>query len=437
MNRCDSFLKRLARLPDTDPTRPPTWRQRARWVAHVSLRYFWVYMLLFLFASVWVSAAGMDVYHRTEMPQFCNTCHEMGHNFETWGESRHGSIRCIDCHARPGLSGYAAAKLAGVAQLYTHLTANTIADIHLEKRHEDIVSENCVRCHPETARAADRHNRVMAHKRHGELGLSCVTCHSGAVAHPTPTQAKDRLAGIVETKKCFECHDGKHSQGATPATAKIAFAALDKNTCQKCHPDSAYGKEHGGGSECLDCHEVAKGQMHFQMDKQNQGAICAKCHDAPKDLHSQHKPFVQGKCGECHRVMAPAYLFRFGPKPDEAFCLHCHDDVAGALALPNATTRTQFADGSDDRHRQHAEDIGRTPGWCLKCHGGHGSSSERAMLQLKSDDKDAAPGVFTAAPTGGSCTGACHDADTMQYDRTGKKRAILPAAATTGTEESP
>ncbi len=435
MTRFDSFLERLARSQDQSLLEQPTWRRRARLIARISLRFFWVYLLLLGLATVWVAASGMDVYHRTEMPQFCNSCHEMGHNFDTWEGSRHGSIRCIDCHARPGLSGYIAAKTAGMAQLYTHLTATKIEDIHLEKRHEDIVSANCVRCHPETARAADRHNRVMAHKRHGELGLACVTCHSGAVAHPTRAEAKDPLAGIVETKKCFECHDGKHTEGATPAVAKTAFAATNKESCQKCHPDSTFGKEHGGGTECLDCHEVAKGQIHYQMDKQNQGAICSKCHDAPEDLKSKHKPFAQNKCGECHKVMAPAYLFRYGPKPDEAFCLRCHSNVQGALAMPDATTITAFSDPKDDHHRQHADDIGHSAGLCLKCHASHGSEAERGLIRLKSDDKDAAPGVFQATPTGGSCTGACHDGDTKYYDRTGKKPSIPVPAATTGTEE--
>ena len=58
------------------------------------------------------------------------------------------------------------------------------------------------------------------------------------------------------------------------------------------------------------------------------------------------------------------------------------------------------------------------------------------MIHLKADDKDAPAGVFNATPTGGSCTGACHDDETKQYDRTGKKPAVpAPAAATTDTEE--
>lgn len=436
MKWIDSFLLRLAHPRDHALLQAGGLTARLRLVARISLRFFWIYLLLMGSATLWVAASGMDVYHRTEMPEFCVSCHEMGHNFESWEGSRHGTIRCIDCHARPGLVGYAQAKLSGMAQLYTHITATKIEGIHLEQHHKDIVSDNCIRCHTETARAADRHNRIMAHKRHGELGLQCVTCHTGAVAHPTPKEAKDPLAGLVETKTCFECHDGKTKQGPTPELEKVAFAATSQESCQKCHPDSKWGNEHGGGTECLECHEVAKGNLHFQMNKQDQSQICAKCHDPPEDLKSTHKPFAQNKCGDCHRVMAPAYLFRFGPKPDQAFCFRCHEDVAGALALPTATTLTQFADGKVDFHRQHADDIGSTPGLCLKCHGGHGSTADHALLLLKPEDKDGEPGVFTRTPTGGTCTGACHDEDTVAYDRGGKKPSLLPAA-NTATEVQP
>lgn len=94
-------------------------------------------------ALLWTGAAGMDVYHRTEMPEFCGTCHEMGSNFKTWSSSRHESIRCVDCHARTGVGGWLAAKMAGVSQLVTHVTADSIEDIRLGRKHEKIVSDNC------------------------------------------------------------------------------------------------------------------------------------------------------------------------------------------------------------------------------------------------------------------------------------------------------
>lgn len=434
MTRFDALLERFARPEDrTLLQHGAGWRGRARLIARISLRYFWVYLILLLLSFVWVAASGMDVYHRTEMPQFCGTCHEMGHNFDTWAASRHGTIKCIDCHAKPGFSGWVQAKMGGMAQLYTHLTATSIKDIHLEQRHRDTLTANCVRCHTETARAVDRYSRVMAHKRHGELGVQCIKCHGANIAHPSPQEAKIPKGGQVDTANCFKCHNGK-----SVISQKTAFDASAEATCQKCHPDTAFAKDHGGsGSGCLDCHEKGVGKTHYQLDKQNQGALCAKCHDLPKNLNSTHKPFKDGKCSECHRVMVPAYLFRTGPKPDMAFCLRCHDDIAKAVGTAEPAKATPFAEAQKDLHHSHAEDIGRLPELCTRCHAGHGSDAPKALIHLRTVEKDGPPGVYTATPTGGSCNGACHDNDLRRYDRNGTKPEPPPPAPEPGAEATP
>jgi cytochrome c nitrite reductase small subunit len=428
MSRIDSLLARMAGPDDRSllVTRPG-WRSRLRLLARIGWRYLWVYASLLMLAVIWVAASGMDVYHRTEMPEFCGTCHEMGANFDTWARSRHGSIKCIDCHARPGVSGWVAAKMGGMSQLYTHLTASSIQDIHLQARHEAIVSENCERCHTETARAGDRRSQAMAHKRHGDLGLQCVACHSGNIAHPAEAQAHDPVAGLVDVGTCFKCHDGQRKVGT-----QVAFAATSQQSCEKCHLDAHYAAQHFAGDPsgkthqpCLDCHEKQKSQAHFTMDRHDQGKLCARCHAPPKDLVSTHKPFREGKCDECHKVMAPAYLFGQGQKPDQEFCLHCHENVAAAIGPAKDATLTQFADGTTDLHKQHFGDIGKDDAdLCIKCHGGHGSTAPRGLVRLAATkDGDGKLGVYTATKTGGHCTGACHDDDTVHYDRMGHKDA--------------
>lgn len=426
MSRFDALLRRLSRPQDRlPPDQHPGWKVRLRMMARIAWRYVWVYFALLALAVTWVAASGMDVYHRTEMPEFCGTCHEMGANFDTWSNSRHGSIRCIDCHARPGISGWVAAKMGGMSQLYTHLTADSIKDIHLQTKHATIVSENCSRCHTDSARAGDRHSRAMAHSQHADLGIQCVACHSGNIAHPTAAEARDSVAGLVDVGTCFKCHDGKQTVGK-----KVAFAARDEKSCEKCHLDAHFANQHFAGDKsgtthklCLDCHEARPGQPHYAMDQRDQGRLCAKCHEPPKDLVSTHKPFREGKCDECHRVMTPAYLFRHGPKPDQAFCLHCHDDVGAVLGLAEPTTRTAFAEAKTDLHRQHADDIGKaTPDLCLKCHAGHGSTAPRGLVHLApSEDGDGKPGLFKATKTGGSCSGSCHGDEAVRYDLNGSK----------------
>ena len=439
MRILDTLLARLAEPHDKQvllAPRKPSWRERVRIISRITRRHLWLYSILFVAALAWVGATGMDVYHRTEMPEFCSACHEMGHNFRTWSQSRHASIKCIDCHAESGLMGYAKAKLGGIAQLYIHLTAKTITEIHMQAKHDQTVSDNCKRCHASTARAADRSGRTIAHKRHTELGVQCVSCHSGNVAHPPPSAATDPLAGLVDVKTCFTCHDGNHQVGETKAFA------VAESSCGKCHPDTHFAplhfeprhlaegevakdthqlKDNGGQPRkpCLDCHAQAAGEKHYRFDRKQEAAICANCHPANTETASRHKPFAEGKCGSCHQVMVPAYLLHDGPVPTQATCTRCHQDVQKALGTAEPPTPTQFADGKTDLHRQHKGDVGDGPGLCLRCHDPHASNSARAMIKLRGDKGE--PGVFTATPTGGRCTGACHDDDKVAYDRTGKK----------------
>lgn len=412
---------------------------RLRVVARIALRYSAIYVSLLMLAFVWVATSGMDVYHRTEGPEFCNACHEMNPNFKTWANSRHGNIKCVDCHARPGFSGWIQAKMAGTAQLVSHLSAESIEDIHLLQHHKEIVSENCQRCHEDSARIADRRGRAIAHKRHGELNVACIECHSGNVAHPTEEEAKHPVRGLVEVAACFKCHDGKNSF-QSPQGPRVAFAAVDEKSCEKCHPDSKSALEHGKDDPkttqrkpCLDCHEQAPSGTHYAMDRKDQGKLCAKCHEPEKkaEFASVHEPFAKGKCDECHKVMASAYLFRDGPKVSKAFCLGCHDNVAGALALPQATTKTMFADGATDLHRSHADDASdEGERLCLACHAPHGSKATRGLVHLRPDGDGAEPGTFTATATGGTCGGSCHDGDDRTYDR-----VVKPAAAADSDEE--
>lgn len=432
MTRLDALLTKLAGPRDRDQflqAGPPTVWTRIFLIARIGYRFIWAYVALLVVAIVWVAASGMDVYHRTEMPQFCNGCHEMGGNFDTWSSSRHGGIKCIDCHAKPGISGYVEAKLGGIHQLVTHLTAKTIADIKLGPSHEDTVSANCERCHEETARASDRRGRVMAHKRHREMKITCIACHSGNVAHPTLAQSRDPVAGVVDTGRCYQCHDGNHV-----AEGRKAFDAKDEANCVRCHPDAKFGAAHVAHPKdgrhykpCLDCHALQEAKNHYFMDKTDQGKLCARCHQIDRPLASMHKPFREGQCDKCHTVMVPAFLFRTGPKADQKFCLGCHTAIATAVDPAQPATLTAFSDPEEDHHRQHAADVGG-PDLCLQCHGGHGGPSERGLLTLRGDGSGD-PGHWKGTATGGSCTGACHGTETVQYDRKGNKPPpAMPAA---------
>lgn len=424
MKRFDRLLYRLARPSDRTALRKrPSRIVRLRAIAGIALRFFWVYAALFVAGAVLTVSAGADIYHRTEVPKFCNACHEMGINFDTWRKSQHGGIKCIDCHARPGLSGWMAAKMAGTSQLIQHFTAKSIEDIHLMEKHQVIVSENCQRCHPGAERLNERRGLVISHKRHMEMKLLCVACHAGSIAHPEEEALAKGKAGLVDIDQCFACHNGTSKVGET-----VAFNADSETSCANCHPDSKLAVEHGAGhpstktrKPCLSCHEKGDKQPHYTMDRSKQAQLCAKCHEPERELVSTHKPFAEGRCDECHRVMSPAHLFRAGPRPTEAFCLGCHEGMGSLLGAKEPATPSGFADGSSDLHRAHADQIRADDDkWCLKCHAAHGSKATRAMVRLAPAEKGEEPGTFTATKTGGSCAGSCHGDDSMEYARSGE-----------------
>jgi len=418
MSKIDRILRRFAR-PDDQAIldENPTFTGRLRIVARIALRHPLIYVLVLAVAGLTTLASGMDVYHRTEMPDFCGACHEMGVNFASWRESLHGSIRCIDCHARPGIGGWLAAKMAGTKQLLTHFTASSIKDIHLEAKHRQIVSEACQRCHAGAVRLRERGGLIMAHEKHLDMGVQCVTCHSGRFAHPTEEQLRGDKPVRVDFPACWACHDGQHTVGSN-----TAFDALDEHNCVRCHPDAELALQHGAGHPtaktrrpCLACHDSTARETHFPLPEE-QSSVCESCHEIKKDFTSVHAPFEEGDCKSCHRVMSPAHLYRTGPKPQNALCLGCHEEIEAVIKSKKGAKPTAFRDGEDDLHASHAEALGDEDGpWCLSCHDPHGSAAKRGMVAL--DDPEHDEGTFTANDDGGSCTGSCHEDDEMEYTR--------------------
>lgn len=440
MKRIDRIIGYLASPEDKALLEQPTMTRRLRVIARTGLRYLWLYAILLVVSIAWVGAAGNVVYHKTESPEMCKGCHEMGVNFKTWANSRHHAIKCVDCHANPGIAGWVAAKTGGLVQLYTHITVAKVEhdDIELKPVHEDIVSRNCARCHTGSARVSERAGRRLAHARHTEVGVACIDCHSGRVAHPSPQDSTNTYVGLADTDTCFKCHDGKHKIDG-PKGVVTAFGLNDEGSCTKCHPDAQHAVDHFGNDPrskarkpCLECHEHKEGGRHYLLDHNNLTPLCSKCHEKLKEsasFVSKHKPFADGKCNTCHQVMAPAYLFKDGPKPTKAFCLSCHENIAGALALPKATTVTSFNNDGADLHASHASDASdQGEGLCLACHDGHGSGASRAMIFLRPAEKGGQPGKYIGTPSGGTCQGSCHDEVGNTYNRAGSKPAE-PAAA--------
>lgn len=418
MRRIDRLLLWLAG-PDSSHVleEAPGLTGRLRLVARIGLRFFWVYVFVFLLALVVTLGSGMDIYHRTELPQFCNMCHEMSINFDSWEISRHSSIRCVDCHARAGFSGWLAAKTGGLRQLARHFSAETIEDIHVGDEQRQVVSENCQRCHQGATRVQERHGIVIAHDRHLQMGIGCVECHTRAFAHPVldPDTPADAPVPLASPATCVGCHSGdSRYKEASP------FLADDLDSCVRCHPDSSLGNQHGSGDLSCDlCHE--KGATgHFALPETQISQMCETCHDLETGHTSVHPPYQQGQCLACHRVMSPAHLYRTGPEPNVATCFICHEEIRARLAGEPWAQASRFTGDPGDLHVLHGELLGDEKDWCMHCHAPHGSGAAAGLIRLRADTGDDDPdlaGQHETTPGGGACTGACHGEDRVEYVR--------------------
>ncbi len=139
----------------------------------------------------WLGAT--QVYTDSEMHKvsFCTRCHEM----EPYGESllvdddeplsavhfRNGLVKrekaCYECHTRPGLAGFAEAKLKGLHDVYVHYLGEAPEELEIHGEYDTII---CLGCHAE----AESFLNGRAHQALLEELLSretsCLDCHDWA-----------------------------------------------------------------------------------------------------------------------------------------------------------------------------------------------------------------------------------------------------------------
>ena len=200
----------------------------------------------------------------TNHPKFCASCHTIRPSYDSWVESTHKEVTCVDCHVRPGVAGFLHDKVrAGIKDTVIYIFG-TPTDPHNLQAQVD--SEVCLSCHHAILRVSEIAVRdlpppvkdvglVMSHRKHMEAftkrgqGEGCTTCHS-RVVHEKPIKgypiviprghvsedsqphypdhpegSKLRQAAMAD---CFRCHDGKSSY-----EGKVL-----SNRCETCHlPD--------------------------------------------------------------------------------------------------------------------------------------------------------------------------------------------------------
>lgn len=209
-----------------------------------------------LFAIVGIAAIPL-----TNHPNFCASCHTIKPSVESWRVSSHKDVTCVDCHVRPGLSGFWHDKVrAGIKDVAITFFGTPTEPHNLRS---EVSSSLCLKCHRAILRVSEVSMRdlpapvkaiglVMSHRSHMEAfdkrgqGEGCPTCHA-RVVHDKPIKGYPivipRGHAKLDTKPyhpeypkgselwksaladCVRCHDGKMTYEGKVLSKK----------CETCH----------------------------------------------------------------------------------------------------------------------------------------------------------------------------------------------------------
>ncbi len=274
----------------------------------------------------------------------CTTCHGVKHG---------GLTNCSACHTTEGFTP-STFKHSSVWKYYTGAHKNVA----------------CTKCHPSAQYAKHIGNKNSCVSCHGTKhgGLSkCADCHTTSAFKPSTFEHSSvwqYYTGAHKNVACTKCHP----------SAQYAKHIGNADSCVSCH-----GVQHGGLSDCLDCHTTSTFKpstfKHFSVWQYYTGAhknvACTKCH--PDGQYAEHIGNADS-CVSCHGV-------QHGGLSD---CLDCHTTSTFKPSTFEHFSVWQYYTGAHKNvactkchpDGQYAEHIGNADS-CVSCHGvQHGGLSD-------------------------------------------------------------
>ncbi|UCF14723.1 MAG: NapC/NirT family cytochrome c [Phycisphaerales bacterium] len=244
-------------------------------IFHSTLHVFrqmrwWVKILLLVVIVIFFSGGAIVI---TGQPGFCNSCHIMDPYYESWENSSHSSVNCLDCHLQPGFTGYVKGKVNGLAQLVDCVSGRVGT-----KPNAVVEDASCMRSECHSTEELETKNLVYSgmkftHQTHVKnvvdgIKISCNLCHSYVAG-------EEHFS--VNKEVCFTCHFLKGSKNDS---------RIVKTECQSCHevPNKVIKRgfvtiDHAEfvsyKASCDDsCHK-----KEIEKDAQVSATVCLNCHD--------------------------------------------------------------------------------------------------------------------------------------------------------------
>jgi nitrate/TMAO reductase-like tetraheme cytochrome c subunit len=300
-------------------------------------------------------------------PGFCGSCHVMKPYYQSWADSSHSQIACVECHISPGLTAEVRKKFEGIAMVARYFTGTYGTNPWAE-----VDDEACLRCHERRLLAGRElfgdvlfdHRPHLAEVRRG-LRLRCTSCHSQIVqgSHITVTSSTCILCHFKDqqpntgTAECSLCHETP--QHVVDAEG-LAFDHSDVSTfgmdCSSCHDSARPGAGSVPKERCFTCHNepdrLAQSEDHemlHQTHVSDHKVDCTNCHLEIDHTPRHHLQAAQTECSICHDTgHSPSRDLYAGlggkgvpPMPDIMFragvrCEGCHLEPGGEHGIRTA-----------------------------------------------------------------------------------------------------
>lgn len=219
-------------------------------------------VLTLIAAIVAVMAVGGTVaIPLTNQPEFCATCHTLKPSYDSWRESSHRGVTCVNCHVRPGLRGFLEDKvLAGLEDVAITFFGTPTEPHNLESH---VVSSVCIGCHRAVLRVSEVSVRdlpkpvkdvglIMSHRKHMKAfekrnkGEGCTTCHA-RVVHGTPIKGYPIVIPRGHVSMDDQPHESRH-----PKNSKLWQSAMAD--CLRCHDGQSTYDGKVLSKRCETCH---------------------------------------------------------------------------------------------------------------------------------------------------------------------------------------
>ncbi|MHB9024838.1 MAG: cytochrome c3 family protein [Armatimonadota bacterium] len=306
----------------------------------LGLRTTRVLTLLFKFGVLGVlgvvilGAVGIEF---SSTPRFCVSCHYMKPYYDSWQQSSHKDVRCIECHFPPGIKSELSKKFQALVQVAKYVTRQ-----YGTRPWTQVEDASCLRsgCHEtRLLRGKVKFNGVeFDHLPHltsyrRMTKLRCTSCHSQLV------QGKHMT---VTASSCYLCHF---------KTGHMQVEMGDKNLadCTLCHKqpittkngkfDHAFVKDRG--VDCAECHSnVTHGDGDVPQER------CSLCHSEQKHIeryndvafiHENHVTEYKIECSQCHNAIQHSLPKdrggEFLSRTRSGECDKCHDSQHDVSAL--------------------------------------------------------------------------------------------------------